>query len=145
MKCPHCEKELSENAVFCDNCGKMIVNVNALTRNRIRCVPAFVLGLMGGIFAILGSACLGACTLGLLGDAYLIYMVAGILGIVGACKCLKNTKIGMLFEFASALLIIIVAYFMRYGAEFMTLIGMILFIAAGIVGLIYVKGNKCSK
>lgn len=143
MKCPHCEKELGENALFCDNCGKKIVNVPNISG--IRCVPAFVLGLIGGIFAILGSACISACSLGLASDVYLIHMVAGIVGIVGACKCLKNTKIGMLFEFASALLIIIIAYFAKYGADFMTLIGMFLFIASGIVGFIYVKGNKCSK
>lgn len=139
MFCKNCGSKLSEDAIYCGNCGTAIHEVpNTVTDNSSRFLPSFILGLIGSIFAFLGGACTAACT-GRDAAMFLI-MFGGVVGMIGACKCLNKIKKGAIIELVAALMIF-VCFFIT-GSEYMGMLGFLFLLCAGIIGLIYSKFKK---
>lgn len=69
-------------------------------------------------------------------SAFVLILGGSIVGLIGACKCLKNAKQGSILEIIGAIMIIICAYGIT-GSDFSTIIGMVLLLISGIIGLIY--------
>lgn len=105
-----------------------------------RSVAAFVVGLIGSIFGIFGGLCVAACYSGTGNDTVaLLFLIGGsLLGLFGACTCMKKATNGGMMQLAGALLIAICAFGIT-GADFATLIGMFLLAVGGIVGLVSKK------
>ncbi len=102
-----------------------------------RSLPAFILGLIGSIFGILGGFCTTACaSIFSSGTAPLIMIFGGsIVGLVGACMCLNKAKIGSILQILAAVSIFICAYTIS-GADLMTVLGMLLLAAGGLIGFV---------
>ena len=142
MYCPNCGNELKDGAMFCGKCGMSVKagtngqNVFKNQDNSQKCLPAFILGLIGSIFGILGGFCTTMCLSSFgssSGDAAFILILGGaIVGLVGACKCLTKVKTGSILELISAVMMIICAY--GTGAEFMTVLAFVLMLIGGIIG-----------
>lgn len=131
MKCKNCGVELTNtNAELCPNC------INKA--GGIKFIPSFILGLIGSLFGISGGFCMTMCTSlyssGM--SAFLLIFGGSIVGLVGACKCLKDAKKGSILEIIGAIMIIICAYGIT-GSDISTLFGMLLLLIGGIIGLIY--------
>lgn len=147
MFCSNCGYEMEENDRFCANCGAenmMHVNReeqlgNSKTQSEDRCLAAFIIGLIGSIMGIFGGFCTTMCaSLAMVESGFfaLILIFGGsIVGMVGACQCLKNVKRGSILQLIGAALIIICAYGIT-GAEFMSILAFLLLLAGGIVGLV---------
>lgn len=107
-------------------------------------LPCFVLGLIAGIFGILGGLCVTMCYSGAitsqgkaLGDmAFFMILGGSILGLVGACKSLKKLKTGAIMQLIAGILIMVCAFFFS-GADFMSLLAMFLFIISGVLGIFH--------
>lgn len=139
MFCKNCGNELKEGSNYCDICGYNINEENEKKpTGKDKYLPSFIMGLIGGLFAFLGGACTAACS----GrdSAMILIMGGGIIGLVGACKCLKKLKTGAIIELFAALLIFIC--FFITGSEIMGVLGFLLLLSGGIVGLILSKTSK---
>ena len=152
MFCKRCGTQLNQDDRFCMKCGCPVDdiynnNVNTQTTNDIlktvnqnnRCLASFILGLIGGIFGIFGGFCTTICaSITLIGGnaAFILIFCGSILGLVGACLCLNKAFIGSIIELIAAIMIIICAYFIS-GAEFMSILAFLLFLAGGIIGVIF--------
>ena len=135
MKCKNCGTELTgTNAELCPNC----INKANGNNGGIKFLPSFILGLIGSLFGISGGFCMTMCTSlyssGM--SAFLLIFGGSIVGLVGACKCLKDVKKGSILELIGAIMIIICAYGIT-GADISTVFGMLLLLIGGIIGLIY--------
>ena len=102
-----------------------------------KCLPSFVLGLIASIFGMFGGFCVSMCASFVgRGDEALIFIFGGsIIGLVGACMCLKQARAGVILE-GCATLAIIGCVFGYTGGDFMTILSMLLFVAATIVGAV---------
>lgn len=102
-----------------------------------RSIPAFVVGLIAGIFGLFGGLCVAACySVGGQGGLPLIMLVGGsIVGLIGACIAMKDARKGSLMELAAAVMMAI-CVFGSTGGGFMILASMILFAVGGLVGLL---------
>lgn len=102
-------------------------------------LPSFILGLIGSIFGILGGFCTTLCTSfssSSRGNMAFILIIGGsIVGLIGACQCLKNVRRGSILQLIAALMIIICAYGIS-GADFQTVLAMLLLLFGGAIGLI---------
>lgn len=132
MICEKCGKDITnQNARFCPNCGERL-------QQKTGFLPSFILGLIGSIFGASGGLCMTMCSSlyssGM--SAFILILGGSIVGLVGACKCLKDVKIGSILELIAAIMIIICAYGIT-GSDFSTIIGMLLLLIGGIIGLIY--------
>ena len=134
MFCPKCGNEMGENEKFCRKCGTenkeydrgrgenetrdtpVEVNNHYNIRNDLqksgseeRCLPAFILGLIGSIMGIFGGFCVTMCVsvAGLSGPAFIFIFGGSIVGLIGSCLCLKNVKLGSALELIGAVMIII--------------------------------------
>lgn len=153
MFCKKCGKEFVDGSKYCDRCGyptdnitvsSSTPNTKAETNNEDagnKCLPAFILGLIASIFGMFGGFCMTMCTGMMCMDsasnfAFFFIFCGSILGLVGACLCLNKALLGSILQLVAALFIIIYAYGM-VGAEFMTILAMLLFLAGGIVGIIF--------
>lgn len=135
MRCKNCGTELvGTNTELCPNC---INNAN-VNNGGIKFIPSFILGLIGSFFGISGGFCMTMCTSlyssGM--SAFLLIFGGSIVGLVGACKCLKDAKKGSILELIGAIMIIICAYGIT-GSDISTVFGMLLLLIGGIIGLIY--------
>ncbi len=156
MFCKKCGNELPEGSKFCAKCGhstaepENITNENSCIsalKQENKCLPAFILGLIASIFGMFGGFCMTMCA-GVISSsasnfAFFFIFCGSILGLVGACLCLKKALLGSVLQLAAALMIIIYAYGM-VGAEFMTIFSMLLFLAGGIIGIVFsiIKTSK---
>lgn len=100
-------------------------------------LPSFILGLIGSIFGIFGGFCTTLCTsLSSKGNAAFILIIGGsIVGLIGACQCLKKVRLGSILQLIAALMIIICAYGIT-GSDLQTVLAMLLFLFGGAIGLI---------
>lgn len=164
MFCPKCGNEMGENEKFCRKCDAEIQENNQEGRkneysdtsvepnNRYslkndlysskseeRCLPAFIIGLIGSIMGIFGGFCVTMCAsmaMARTGGAALLLIFGGsIVGMIGACQCLKNVKIGSILQLIGAVMIIICAYGIT-GADFMSILAFLLLLIGGIIGLV---------
>lgn len=133
--CKNCNNSVADNAVVCPTCG---CKLDVANRN----VAAFVLGLIGSIFGLIGGLCVSACYSFIGSETTpMIMMVGGsILGLIGCCMCFSKAKIGSLLELAGAVLIAICAFAIT-GAGIMSLVSIALLGIGGIVGFVTTKTN----
>lgn len=107
-----------------------------------KCLAAFIIGLIGSIMGIFGGFCTTLCA----SAAYMvrpngsifafIFIFGGsIVGMIGACQCLKNVKRGSILQLVGAVMIIICAYGIT-GADLMSILAFLLLLVGGIVGLV---------
>ncbi len=142
MICKKCGNEIAENEKICSKCGTPTGNVatNAVQMSNEaadKCLGSFILGLIGAIFGIMGGLCTTMCDVTTGGNApFFLIFCGSIIGLIGACMCLKRTKVGSVIELLAGIMIIICAFCIS-GAEFMSIIAMLLFLAGGIVGVVY--------
>lgn len=145
MKCSNCGKELKSGEKYCSNCGaELEIKEQYCTEStekntkKIRFLPSFILGLIGSIFGIFGGMCMTMCSAFYSGSvkAFIFILGGSVVGMIGACKCLNDTKKGSILELIGAVMIIICAYGMT-GAEFQTILALILLLISGIMGLLY--------
>ncbi len=104
-------------------------------------IAPLVLGIIGGIFSILGGACSTFCAevASELGESkFLIWgylaLAAGILGLVGGCIS-RKTGVGSLLMVLAAIIEIVCVIFL--GFVWTLVIGLVLFAIGGIVGFVY--------
>ena len=135
MYCEKCGMEIHNSEGICLNCegGKKV-------KNGVKFLPSFILGLIGSLFGISGGLCVTMCT-SIFSSSYglsaLVLILGGsIVGLIGACKCLTNAKLGSLIEIVAAIMIIICAYGIT-GSDMSTVVAIIMFLTGGIVGLLY--------
>lgn len=138
MICKNCGKDVPSGNSFCPNCGSPCNTPSAPnnTSPKLRCLPSFILGLIGSIFGLMGGICTTMCAMGGGNSAFFFIFVGSLIGLVGACLCLNKAKLGSILETVAALMIIYRAYF-DGGSEFMSVIALLLLLAGGIIGLIY--------
>ena len=147
MFCKHCGNVIEDDATICPNCNSAVSENQTKkkeTTHETRCLPSFILGLIGSIFGLFGGICTTMCSVGNSGNSAFIFIFGGsLLGLIGACKCLNNVKIGAILETASACLIIFRA-FSNFGADFMTVIAILLLLSGGLIGLFhaFVRNRK---
>lgn len=141
MICKNCGNQLNEGDKVCGRCGS-VVHVQT-KKNGKKFLPSFILGLIASIFGIGGGFFMTMCSsFYSSGNAAFILIFGGsIVGLIGACQCLKNVLIGSILELVAAVMIIICAYG-PIGGDFMTVLSMILFIASGAIGMIYFFVSK---
>lgn len=143
MYCKKCGSPLNEGDKHCNKCGES-VNETITPQNKNtpdKCLPAFVLGLIGSIFGIFGGFCTTMCVSLSLSEsksnsAFFLIFCGAIIGLIGACLCLNKPKVGSILELASAIMMIICAYGIT-GSDFMTILSFLLLLAGGIVGAAY--------
>lgn len=140
MFCEKCGAEISSNDKFCPGCGSpvQVVSVAPPQEENMRCLPAFILGLGGSIFGMFGGICTTMCSMSSRAgnSAFFMIFVGAIIGLIGACMCLKKPRTGSLLEALSAILMIIRAY-SGSGATFSVVIGILFMLAGAIIGIIY--------
>lgn len=137
MNCYNCGNEVDEKKIYCPKCGVKLKKRSSEDEGKIeKCLPAFIVGLLGSIFGMLGGLCVSMCDMSTGGNAPFVLIFGGsIVGMIGACKCLKNVRIGAFLQLLGALMIIICAYGIT-GADIMSVFGMVLLLAGGIIGLV---------
>ncbi|MGN0454966.1 MAG: zinc-ribbon domain-containing protein [Ruminococcus sp.] len=157
MYCSKCGKETPEGSTYCQVCGTQISpnNQNNLQpgtvstdekKNKIKCLPAFILGLIASIFGIFGGFCTTMCyslTLANPSDALILIFGGSIIGLIGACLCLNKALLGSILQLVASVMLIICAYG-KHGSDFQTVLAILLFIAGGIVGVVFsvIKSRK---
>lgn len=142
MYCKKCGNELTESEQFCGKCGanaKESINTSD-KKGSMKCLPAFILGLIGSVFGIFGGLCTTMCSSVVSSSrgnaAFILIFLGAIVGLIGACLCMNKPKIGSLLELASAIMMIICAFGIS-GSDFMTIIALLLMLAGGIIGAVY--------
>lgn len=140
--CEKCGKEVKDEAVVCPECGAAIERKPAKTKGT-RCMPAFILGLIGAIFGLFGGFCVSACySFGGNEIAPMFFMIGGsLVGLVGSCMCFNKAKLGSILEIIAAVMIAYCAFTIT-GADITSLVGMLLLGVGGVVGLIMSKPSK---
>ena len=73
--------------------------------------------------------------------AFFLIFGGSIVGLIGACRCLKKATSGSILELVAAVMLIICAYGAS-GSDFMTVIALLLLLVGGIVGLIFSFARK---
>lgn len=138
--CGKCGNQIVDESVVCPCCGDRIEDSCPNSVAAKGSLPAFILGLIGSIFGLFGGLCVFAC-LGIVGKGAisLPLMVGGsVIGLIGACKCLKDAKKGSIMQFIAAAMIFICGIAFT-GADAMSIIGMIVLTIGGIVGFVTSK------
>lgn len=145
MKCSNCGAELKSGEKYCTNCGaeskreeQYCSELTEKNTKKIRFLPSFIVGLIGSIFGIFGGMCMTMCSsfYSSSAKAFIFILGGSIVGMVGACECLKDTKKGSILELIGAVMIIICAYGIT-GAEFQTILALVLLLISGTMGLLY--------
>lgn len=141
MFCNNCGTKLPDDARHCPNCGKeigaSIKSTKVNDEKKMRCLPSFILGLIGSIFGMMGGFCTTLCSFGSSSNnAFFFIFVGSVVGLIGACLCLSKAKVGSVLETVAALMIIYRAYF-KGGSDLMTVFALLLLLFGGIIGLVY--------
>lgn len=108
---------------------------------RTNSIVPLVLGIIGGVFAIIGGACVTICAdvaTAVSGNAMYSVMgylslAAAIAGLVGGCMARKN-GFGSLLMIIAAIVEIVCTVFL--GFVWSIVVGLVLFTIGGIVGLV---------
>ncbi len=76
-------------------------------------------------------------------STFILIFGGSIVGLIGACKCLSNVKVGSILQLIAAIMIIICAYGIT-GSDISTIVAMLLFLTSGVIGLVYgiIKNKK---
>lgn len=161
MYCKHCGNQINENDIFCDKCGTPIEqsarptstdrslpgtsNTSAQApqgkpvpyfMEKKKCLPAFIIGLIGSIFGLFGGLCTTMCSCGSSSNsAFVMIFLGSVIGMIGTCLCLSKCRIGSIMQLLAAIMIIIRAY--SGGSDFMTVIAFVFLLISGIIGVIY--------
>ena len=137
MICKKCGKILEDSTQFCDNCGTSTTS-SAKTKNEtIKCLPSFILGLIGSILGMFGGLCTTMCDVLGGGNAPFLFIFGGsVIGLIGACMCLSKARLGSVLELIGSLMIIYCAFF-KTGSGIMTVFGLVLLLAGGLIGVVY--------
>ena len=164
MFCHKCGNEMGDNEKYCSKCGaenkeydggreqngRSAPSIEAendynmqhklhRTGSEERCLPAFILGLIGSIMGIFGGFCVTMCAsmamVNMGGAAFIFIFGVSVVGMIGACQCLKNVKRGSILQLIGAVMIIICAYGIT-GADLMSVLAFLLLLIGGIIGLV---------
>ncbi len=150
MYCKNCGSFVADNIEICPQCGfrqqapqqapqpTAYQTANPQKPDR-RFLPSFILGLMAAIFGIPGGLCVTMCTsFGADGGvaAFILIFGGSIVGLIGACKCLSDAKVGSIIQLVAAAMIIICAFGIT-GGEIGTVLALVLFLVSGLIGLVY--------
>lgn len=101
-----------------------------------RCLPAFIMGIIGSVLGIFGGLCTTVCSYGSASNsAFLMIFGGAVIALIGTCFCLNWTKIGAPLQLFGAILIIARAF--SRGAEFMTIFSAVILLASAIIGIIF--------
>ncbi len=147
--CQKCGKEIKDDCKFCPVCGTEQLSdekssAQLSVEKKEKCLPSFIIGLIGSILGMFGGLCTTMCSCGSSSNsAFLLIFLGSIVGMIGTCLCLNKSKIGSLLQLLGAVMMIIHAY--SKGAEFLTVFGFVLLLFAGIIGVIYsflIRRNK---
>lgn len=140
--CEKCGKEVMDGAVVCQECGAAIEK-NQIKQIGTRCMPAFILGLIGAIFGLFGGICVSACySFGGNDGTPMFFMIGGsLIGLIGSCMCFNKAKFGSILEIIAAVMIAYCALTIT-GADIASLVGMLLLGVGGVVGLIMSMSSK---
>lgn len=159
--CPKCGMQLQPGQNFCMRCNGQVGNTGFVgnigqsgysgnanpAENTAQSVnvkkksngyiPAFVLGLIGSIFGLLGGICVSACYSFGGNDAVPMIMLIGgsLIGMLGACIGFKFARSGAILEITGTLLMAICAFTIT-GADIMTLLAIAMMGISGIIALI---------
>lgn len=140
MRCKNCGYEINDGEKVCKNCGNKIQQSETIHNQKetTRFLPSFILGLVASLFGISGGLCTTMCnSLYSSGISPLLLIFGGsIVGLIGACKCLSNVKIGSIIELIAAVMMIICLYGIT-GGDVASVVSMLLFLVSGIIGIIY--------
>ena len=134
MYCKKCGTELrNEDNGICPNCHNQTID-----KDKLKFLPSFILGLIASLFGISGGFCMSVCSSlyssGM--SAFVLILGGSVLGLVGACQCLKNVRLGSVLQLIAAVMITICAYG-KTGGDLATIIAMLLFYISGIIGMCY--------
>lgn len=108
---------------------------------RTNSIAPLVLGIIGGVFAIIGGACVTVCAdvaTAVTGSAIFSIMAylslaAGIAGLIGGCISRKNGFGSVLMLIAAAVEIVCTVFL---GFIWSIVVGLVLFTIGGIIGLV---------
>lgn len=115
--------------------GKAANNMGT-TKEYQRCLPAFIIGLIGSIFGMFGGLCVTMCDWRTGGNApFLLIFGGSVVGLIGACLCMSKAKTGSILELIGGVMIIICAYGIT-GADVMSVFAMVLLLIGGLIGII---------
>lgn len=108
MYCKKCGTELrNEDNGICPNCHNQTID-----KDKLKFLPSFILGLIASLFGISGGFCMSVCSSlyssGI--SAFVLILGGSVLGLVGACQCLKNVRLGSVLQLIAAVMITICAY-----------------------------------
>lgn len=121
----------NNNAILRDENGKTDIK-----QEQHRCLPAFIIGLIGSIMGLFGGLCMSMCDLATGGIApFLLIFGGSVVGLIGACLCMSKAKTGSILELIGSVMIIICAFGIT-GAEFMSVFAMVLLLVGGLVGVV---------
>ena len=121
----------NSNAILRNENGK-----GAIKQDQQRCLPAFIIGLIGSIMGMFGGLCMSMCDVATGGNApFLLIFGGSVVGLIGACLCMSKAKIGSILELIGSVMIIICAYGIT-GAEFMSVFAMVLLLVGGLIGVV---------
>lgn len=139
--CQKCGKEITDESAFCPNCGSEqsageVTPPQKPVEKKVKCLPSFIIGLIGSILGMFGGLCTTMCSCGSASNsAFLLIFLGSIVGMIGTCLCLSKAKTGSLLQIGGAIMMIIHAY--SKGSELLTVFGLVLLLFAGIIGVIY--------
>ena len=139
--CQKCGKEIVDDCKYCPICGTEQApdeksSAQLPVKKDEKCLPSFIIGLIGSILGMFGGLCTTMCSCGSSSNsAFFLIFLGSIVGMIGTCLCLNKAKIGSLLQLSGAVMMIIRAY--SRGAELLTIFGFVLLLCAGIIGVIY--------
>ena len=150
--CPKCGMEIQPGQMFCPYCSTQVANTNSMgnmsqptveKKKTTGYIPAFILGLIGSVFGILGGICVSACYSFTGNDTAPMVMIIGgsLIGMVGACIGFNFPLPGAVLEIAGTLLMSSCVFTIT-GADIMTLLAIALLGISGIIALIMSFVNK---
>ena len=161
--CSQCGKELDAGVQFCAWCGTKLNGdvsgvdtkqntscknqkmLDFIANNKVlsylftykKCLPAFIIGLVGGILGMFGGLCTTMCSFSSSAgnSAFLLIFCGAVIAVVGSCLCLTKARIGSAVQLLGTLMIIIRA-FSHNGAEFLTIFSFVFLLVASVIGII---------
>lgn len=163
--CNSCGNQLNENEKFCGKCGVAVEEAPASEPvpaqaqpevvapaakvpymvAPVRCVAAFVLGIIAASFGTFGGLCMTVFEeimeeifdIGVPEGAFFFVFCGSIAGLVGAILCMSKARIGSIILAGTSFLMsiyVVMAYSDGAGVDFFTLVSYILFMVATLVG-----------